>query len=332
MTDYRDLADHDQVASLRPVAAAAARQFGLEVASLELVAHAFNTTFAVVGAQGQRHALRLNTNSVSTAANVVAQQAWQHAIASETDVRVPDPLRTVEGGWCAEVDCATFGRPLLVTAATWLDGPDVGDLDPVTARALGRAMALLHEHARSWRLPAHGALPRFDTPLFGDGDLLDSVPSPTREERAVLDAARAATAQAFAAVHDGASLQPVHGDLHGGNLKWSREGLAVFDFDDSGLGLPVVDLAVSTFYLRSGEPEPERALWEGYADVAPVPAVDPGHFEALVAARQLLLANSLLSSTTAELRNEAAEYLTVTVDRLRHWLKSGRFTRTVPSR
>lgn len=329
---YRDLTDDQQVEVLRPVARAAAEEFGLDVAELELVAHAFNTTFAVVGTDGERHALRVNTNSVSTPANVVAQQSWQHAIATETDVLVPDPLRTVDGGWYAEVVSTALGRGFVVTGATWLDGPDVGELDAVTARELGRVMATLHEQAEGWTPPAGGTLSRFDTPLFGDVDVLDTAPSLTPEGRAVLDRAREATAGAFAAVHDDLALMPVHADLHGGNLKWDGERLAVFDFDDSGLGLPVVDLAVSTFYLRGGDPAHEQALRAGYAEVRPLPDVDPARFEGLVAARQLLLANSLQAITTAELRRDAEQYLAVTIDRLGHWLETGTFTRAVPAR
>ena len=50
-----------------------------------------------------------------------------------------------------------------------------------------------------------------------------------------------------------------------------------------------------------------------------------------MAARQLLLANALLSTTTADLRGEAADYLVTTVERLRHWLDTGRFTRALPA-
>jgi len=154
-------------------------------------------------------------------------------------------------------------------------------------------MALLHRHAASWRPPAGSVLPVFDEPLFGDEDLLGSARGLSVDGRAVIDQAGEVMADAFAAVHDGATLRPVDADLHGGNLKWSGDRLAVFDFDDSGLGLPVVDLAVTTLHLRGGDPGPERAQREGYADVAPVPEVDPAHFEALVAARLVLLANSL---------------------------------------
>ena len=71
----------------------------------------------------------------------------------------------------------------------------------------------------------------------------------------------------------------------------------------------------------------QRALREGYAAVRPLPDVGEQVFDALVAARQLLLANSLVASATTELRDEAEDYLRVTVERLRHWRATGRFTR-----
>jgi hypothetical protein len=64
--------------------------------------------------------------------------------------------------------------------------------------------------------------------------------------------------------------------------------------------------------------------------VAPLPDIDPADHEALVAARQLLLMNSLLTSTTAELRAEAATYAVTSVDRLANWLTTGTLQVTPP--
>jgi Ser/Thr protein kinase RdoA (MazF antagonist) len=131
----------------------------------------------------------------------------------------------------------------------------------------------------------------------------------------------------FAQVYAAQRSIVLHADLHGGNLKWHRGRLAVFDLDDAGFGVPALDLAISTFYLRAGAPGVEAALRQGYAEVRDLPDVSDEQFEALVAARQLLLANSLLSSSTASLRAEATDYLDVTVQRLRGWRDTGRFTR-----
>lgn len=325
--DYRSLSDEQQVESLRAVAGAAVDRFGLDCVGMDLVAHAYNTTFAVDVADGSRYALRLNTNSRSTNENIVAQQTWQQAIASEADVLVPLPLTTPEGQWYVEVESETYGRPLTVTAASWLAGPDLTDLDVTVARELGRAMALLHQQSENWALPADGALPRFDTPLFGDQLELHADSGLSNDDWTVLDTAREKTETAFKRLYDGARVRPVHADLHAGNVKWDGARLAVFDFDDCGFGLPVLDLAISAFYLRSGDPGPEDALRAGYAEVAPLPDVEVADFEALVAARQLLLLNTLLTSATAELRRQSARYVGVTLERLRHWLRTGRFTR-----
>jgi len=327
---YADLSDEEQVEVVRAVARTAAEQFGLELVRLELEAHAYNTTFAADTTDGARYALRVNTNSHSTPSNIVAQQAWQRAIGVDAGVLVPEPLTTLAGEWYVRVGSEAFGRPLLVTAASWLEGPDIAEMDVVVTHELGRIMAMLHEQSRCWPFPPGASLPRFDTPLFGDEDLLCSADWLDAGQRTVLDQAKMETGRAFAAVCHDASLQPLHADLHGGNLKWVKDRLAVFDFDDCGLGVPVLDLAITTFYLRSGNPAPEQALMAGYASEARLPEVDPRDFEGMVAARQLLLANSLLSSTTAELRAEAQQYLRVTIGRLRHWLKTGTFTREPP--
>ena len=64
----------------------------------------------------------------------------------------------------------------------------------------------------------------------------------------------------FAEVYAGAAPIVLHADLHGGNLKWHGGRLAVFDLDDAGFGVPALDLAISTFYLRAADPAVEAAL------------------------------------------------------------------------
>lgn len=330
-TDYATLDEEGQVEVLRRVANIAAERFGLVVRDLALVLHAFNTTFRVDTDDGRRLALRVNTNSMSTPANIAAQQAWLHALAAETAVRVPDPLAAPGGGWYVEVECPEWGGPLHATVASWLDGDDVGECDTEQALALGRTMAALHDHAEGFTLPAGAHLTLFDEPLFHDHSLLGgAVPMP-EGHAAVVAESLARCRLRFDEVFAGRRPIVLHADLHGGNLKWHEGTLAVFDLDDAGLGVPALDLAISTFYLRSGDPEVEDALRAGYREVRDLPDVTDEQFEALVASRQLLLANSLLSSSTASLRADALDYLDVTVERLREWHATGRFTRGVLS-
>lgn len=330
MRDYTDLTDEEQAEALRPVAVEAAARFGLEVHRLEVLLHAYNTTYSLEAVTGERFALRINTNSSSVPSEVLAQQSWQLALAEETPVQVPSPLRTTDGAWFAAVPSSVLGRELLVTCATWLEGDDVGEPSPEVAHELGRAMALLHGQAAGWQLPDGATMPLFDTPLFGDPDLLATADLDPGQHEVLRSAADLASA-AFERQYAGAPVIPLHADLHGGNLKWHEERLSVFDFDDCGLGVPALDVAISTFYLRGTDGAPELAMRDGYATVAPLPDLSPEDFEALVASRQLLLANSMLTSTTSQFREMARTYLPTSVDRLRHWLDTGHFTRELPA-
>ncbi|WP_193315367.1 phosphotransferase enzyme family protein [Nostocoides sp. F2B08] len=323
---YASLASGEQVDLLREVARTGAGHFGLEVRGIELVRHEFNTTFRVDGSDGHRFAVRVNTNSFSSPEHIRAQHAWMRALAAETSLRLPVPLRTVAGADHTMVP--TRHGEFVVVAASWLDGEDVGECDPIQARAMGRAMAAMHAHAERWALPPGGRLSSFTDPFFGDDDRLShAFPADSREADLVRWSLRRCRDAILTAERDCPPVV-VHGDLHGGNLKWHRDELAVFDFDDCGIASPALDLAIATFYLRGSAPRVEERLRGGYGDVRSLPDVAPAVFEALVASRQLLLANDLLLSTTEHLRAQARGYLDRTVDRLGHWRETGHFSLT----
>lgn len=326
---YPNLPEADQIEVLRRLAREAAQGFGVEVRDLALVLHGYNTTFRLDTGDGRRLAVRVNTNSHSTTENIAAQQAWCRAITAQTSLRVPYPIEARDGRLVVEIDSAEVGRVVHVVANSWLEGPDVVRCSVEQARALGSAMATLHEHAASWTVPHGTGFPVFDEPLFGDENLLTGHEGLAGRRGEVLAQAAQRCRTAFSSAGAGAMAIPLHADLHGGNLKWHDGELAVFDFDDSGIGVPALDLAVATFYLRDGTAAAagvECALREGYAGVTHLPDVDDDTFEGLVASRQLLLANALLSSSTAELRAEALPYLEVTFERLHRFLVTGRFT------
>ncbi len=316
-----------QVSRLRALAARALPAWGLGEASLRLLNHGYNTTFRVDAADGRRFALRVNVIPTKTEAHLRAEVAWLAALSSETELRVPTPQRTREGEWAARISSPDHGRDLPLVLFSWLEGRNIGFRPrPRQARAVGEALALLHNHAASWQPPVAGALPLFDKVLtdlpnrFGDHPALDADASAVLTE--ALARSQELQDQAFAA--DGAI--PLHADLHGGNLKWHDGRLSVFDFDDAGLGVPALDLAIAVYYLRD-DVAAEDALREGYAGVRPLPAVSDEVFEGMVAGRNLLLVDDLLEQQNADLRAFIPKYTAGSVRRLRAWLDSGRYRR-----
>lgn len=331
MTAFDDLEPDRQVEALRQIARAGADTFGIEVDQLDLVVHAFNTTFRVQAADGSTFAVRVNTNSQSSPAHVVAQHAWQRAITAQTNVVVPVPQRTAAGTDVVVIPGGDLGRDFLVVAHSWLDGDDVGECDEEQSAALGEAMAQLHRQAAHWAPPLGGRLTAFNDPLFGDPDVLtDRLGTLAPADKRVVREGWRRAAQAFVDVGRAQRPMVVHADLHGGNLKWHDGQLAIFDFDDAGMGTPSLDLAVATFYLRSGSECREVALRAGYERLRPWPTLRPEVFEGLVAGRLLLLANSLFLSSTPDLTAMAPSYLDRTVERLSSWLDTGRFVLDPP--
>lgn len=324
-TPFADLPDDAQVAVLRDVAAEAAMAFGLADAVVTPVLHAYNATFRL-DVDGASFAMRILVGSSSTPEHIAAQQSWQLALPSQTDVLVPVPLPTLDGAWWTGVESAAFGRTAVATVAGWLDGEAVDELDLETARMLGEAMARMHEHAASWSPPPGAVLPVYDDVLFGATDAIAHVDDLPAAARRVLAEARTRSQDALDRLHAAGVVRPLHADLHSGNVLRSATGLQILDFDDAGLGVPALDLAISRFSADSWEVQ--DAIGEGYAAVAALPDASEADLHALAAGRQLLLANDLLATTSASLRVEARAYLARAVRRLEAWLDTGAFSRS----
>jgi Ser/Thr protein kinase RdoA (MazF antagonist) len=329
---FVDLTPRAQVHRLRAAARDALAQYPFDVTGLRLISHAYNTSFRVDTADGRRFALRINVQSRRRSEWIAAEMAWQAAIAADTDLWVPTPQRTRDGALTASVWFEPLGTMLTAVVYSWLPGRDLGDaVTPAQMRVVGAAMATLHTHASTWQLPTDTDLPLFDDTLFGDQDRMTGDERSglvTGEQSSVLARALAAARHHQAAMFARATPIALHADLHQWNMKWWRGRLSIFDFDDSGRGVPLQDLAISAYYVRRVDPALERALHEGYASQRPLPDVTGEQYEACIAGRNLLLLNDVLATNNAETRAAVATYLPTSVARLRHWLDTGTYAFT----
>lgn len=288
----------------------------------------FNATFRVEPTgNGQRFALRLNVNSRRDRRAVTTEATWVSALAEVPGIMVPLPQATPEGELAVDVRCDGLDRPIPCVLYTWLDGPDLGSsASRRRVREIGRLAARLHDHAESWAQPPSISFKSIDDVMLGEPDNLSSLDSPSFDpsDTSVILEALASVQRAVDGVFRRGSPHPIHADLHLWNTKWVDDHLAVFDFDDAGLGRPIQDLAISAFYLRD-DPQSERALLDGYAAERPVPEHSPAEWEALIAGRNLLLLNDLVASVTAGSHDFVARYFGRTAVRMRHYLRHQRF-------
>ena len=326
---FGDLGMRAQVARMRVLAGAVLAQYEIDARRLALLRHGFNTTFRVDTAEGGRFALRLNVNSRRDPEHVAAEVAWMAALARDTDLSVAAPLANANGSFVTTLRSDDLDRDVHAVVFSWLPGRDVGHAPTVEkAAAMGRAMATMHDHASRWSLPPGADLPRLTDVFWNMPDRLDAAHLDLQTgEIVILRRAVGIVAEVTSRVVTG-PLRPIHADVHEWNVKWVRGRLSVLDFDDSGLGVPAQDIAVSTYYLRP-EDELVEAFRAGYASVAELPRIGHDDFEALVAQRNLVLLNDLLATTNAEHRQLVPRYAANTVLKIRHWLDAGEFRHDV---
>ena len=306
-----------QVESLSDCVAEILAQYDIGAHQGESINHELNSTFAVTCDNGEKFALRVNVNSHRTLENLRAETHWVNTI---SDVVTPRPVPNRNDGFVTSGWHEASGRQRIGVLYTWLEGEEPGD-EPANEHlaAAGAAMARLHEGALSLRFPPGAALPDFTDFFWGDPDVLltpDSVL--TGEERDLVARAHARIEETLAHLRELATPQPIHADIHPWNMMWHEGTLAIFDFDDSGIGLPVQDLATSLYYLDNEEQV--AAFLAGYASEGPLPAYTPEEMDLLLLQRRLVLLNSLLHSSNPEHRDIIPEYRAETMRRIVHVL------------
>lgn len=325
--EFATLSQRAQIAALRPIADRASREFGVNPASLRCINHGFNTTFAVIDATGAKYALRLNTHSLRDRAGLYAEQQWISALAQTTNVIVPTPLYTDVGEPFVEMPFAPMHKTLVATMARWLPGRIVGARPSrQQVRHIGATMAHLHRHSAQWRPTGDAQFPLVNQPLMNSADHLSGAAAHhiSAEMRALLDIVCPRVAQVYAELNTQTPVQPIHGDMHIYNVMWHNNHLAVFDFDDAGLGLPIQDFAITLYYIRD-IPYAEAELWAGYQSVNPQLTVVPDVLETLLIGRGILLLNDLLVLTNPADVEFIPEYLRRMQRRLRHYVDTGTF-------
>ena len=310
---FADMTIDEQIASMDGCLAEILGQYDLGEYEAESINHEFNSTFKVTTASGAKFALRINVNSSRTPENLNAEIFWIQAIKSVT---VPKPVLNRAGDAISHGWHDATGRQLAAVLYTWLEGEEPGD-EPTEEQlfAIGAAMAKLHIESAGMVLPAGCELTDYTDAFWGEKNLLTGPESKlTPEEQSKVTEVLAKVSTALVELRGESPLQPIHADMHPWNVMWHEGEIAVFDFDDSGMGLPIQDLMTALYYLDT--PEQDAAMLAGYASVAPVPKHTPEQRRLLMLQRRLLLLNYLYETSNPEHAEMVPEYHAETFRRL----------------
>ena len=317
---FSDLTTEQQIQSLLAPANSVLLDYGIIPVGLESINHEYNSTFSVTAADGSRFALRINVNSTRTKENVAAEMSFVNTLAERGTFGLATPLPNLSGDFVTEVAHEETGRDLLCVLFTWLEGEDVGDEPTLeVVFKMGALMAQLHEATKEMVLPVGEELPILDDFMWHEEDLLLGPKSTlTPEEQHKIQSFKNAIEQELALLFKATPKQPIHADLHWWNLKFHNDSLSVFDFDDSGIGLPIQDLATTIYYLDTEEQE--QALRDGYSSVRELPICSEYQMKALLLQRRIHLLNYIHETQNPEHREMLPEYQLETLRRIEDFL------------
>lgn len=252
-----------------------------------------NHTYRVEVPGGARYALRLHRPGYQTRAGILSELAWISALGRGGDLPVPRPLAGIEGGWVQELEPGHFAVLFAFEPGREPTGSD--DLVPLF-HTLGRYAALAHRHVGDWERPANFTRPTWNAAaildadgLWGDWRISPQVTGETAETLALLDQRLRRDLAAYGTGPDRFGL--IHADMRLANILVDGERPLLLDFDDSGFGWFLYDLAASLSFLETSPELPAliRSWLAGYFEVRPLTAEDIGMIDAMILLRRMAL-------------------------------------------
>ncbi|MBF9042226.1 phosphotransferase [Rhodobacterales bacterium HKCCE4037] len=250
--------------------------WGMGGADSRLIAERENKVFRVDHA-GAAYALRLHRPGYCSEAELRSELQWM-AAADAGAIHVPSPVASAEGRLLHVID------GVAVDVLSWLDGRPLGKTGTPLAmddrlglfRAIGREMARLHAVSDAWEQPEGFTRRRWDREgLLGEAPVWDRFwdnPSLAPEARALFLRFREVATETLATVEGTLDFGLIHADLVRENIMIDGDKIQLIDFDDSGFGFRLFDIATTLLRNRTEADYDalKAALLDGYLSVRPL--------------------------------------------------------------
>jgi Ser/Thr protein kinase RdoA (MazF antagonist) len=321
MKDFDELTYLGRVRRMRKLAAAALVAYGLGEAHFRLLRQAGNTLYRVSGPaslltgpaddlfQPGQYLLRIHQPDYQEIEGIELELAWLHAMRQEAQLPVPEPVPALDGRLLIQVSVPGVPGERNCSLLRWVKGRSLAnDARPHHYRAQGLLMARMHNFATQWQSPPGLTKRQYDRDGLFSNDSGTGIPASEAwnllPER-YLEPCQI-VAQRVRHLMDGLGKGPeVYGLIHAdlgvdANLLFWRGEARPIDFDDSGFGYWVYDLAVALEHCRE-EAEYDRfraALLDAYAEIRPLPDEQVEHLELFTAALDVYI--SLWAVAAAE--------------------------------
>ena len=287
MTDFYTLSDEAQADRLADLARAALLRWGGRFDGIRLIKYRENAVFSAHRDDGARVAVRVHRHGYHSDAALRSELLWMQSLHRD-GIDVPPILLSRDGHMFETVSAPGVPEPRQIDVLGWLPGTPAGSseeglgLDEASAVQLffdaGVLAAAMHDRVAVMDFPEDFERHAWDEvglvgpdPLWGRFLDLEML---TPDQRSLLAAASGRAAADLAEFGKGAhNYGLIHADFVPENLLVEDGRLKLIDFDDSGFGWHMFDLATA-LYFNLNHPAyeaMERALFEGYRSARALP-------------------------------------------------------------
>ena len=287
MTDFYSLNEDDQAIRLTDLARTALGRWPGRYDELRLVKYRENAVFSAHRDDGARVAVRVHRHAYHSDGALRSELLWMQALARD-GIEVPPILLSRDGQIFETVSVSGVPEPRQIDVLGWLPGTPAGtseeglNLNGVGAERLffdaGALAATMHDGVAKMEFGEDFERHAWDAdgligtdPFWGRFMELELL---SAAERALLAEARAQAELDLAGFGKGPhNYGLIHADFVPENLLIEDGRLKLIDFDDSGFGWHMFDLATA-LYFNLDHPAyaaMERALFDGYRTVRELP-------------------------------------------------------------
>ena len=297
MTDIADdfyaLSPDHQLERLQQLAHIALELWPGRFERLTPVKYRENAVFSAYDETGGRFALRVHRHGYHSDEALRSELLWMRELSAH-GVHVPPVVPTRDGSVLAMVTCAGVPEARQVDLLEWLAGDPIGTSEegvtsgdhivPLYER-IGHLASKVHDQVAAWTYPDGFTRHAWDLdgmlgpdPVWGR---FWELPALTAHQQRVIDAARERAQADLATFGTGPDRYGmIHADFVPENLLDDGETLRLIDFDDSGFGWHMFEVATALYFNldRPDYATLRDALFRGYRKGRPL----DDHHEAML--------------------------------------------------
>ncbi len=275
--------------------------------------------------------LRVHREGYHSKNAIECELAWMKSLREEGGVITPAGIPGIDGELIQIHGIEGLEAPRHLVLFEFIEGiePDENQDLIKPFENLGEVSAKLHLHVLNWELPDNFERLTWDFEhMLGDkpnwGDWREA-PAMDAEAKAILERQAATIQQRLEAFGKGRERYGlVHADIRLANLLIVGDSTRVIDFDDSGFGWFLYDVATALSFIEDHPKVPELTdAWvRGYRRIRDLPAEDEAEIPTFVMLRRMVLLAWIGSHGDTDLAKEQGpEFTRVSAELAERYLR-----------